>query len=77
MLAVGSVDCALRLCCKSWLPTHTAPRSTDLDHSSWRSFKSDKRNMDAMRNFVDGDLVESFLDLKPELMEQVCVASVH
>eukprot|EP00053_Salpingoeca_punica_P018619 m.183179 g.183179 ORF g.183179 m.183179 type:complete len:1098 (+) comp17470_c0_seq1:86-3379(+) len=35
-----------------------------LDHQHWRSFKSDRRqNNDGSRFFIDGDLIETFLDL--------------
>ena len=36
-----------------------------LDHATWRSFR-DERRSEACRNFIDGDLVEGFLDLSPE-----------
>merc|ERR1712065_51803 len=36
----------------------------------WRSFASDRKTAEA-RNFIDGDLLESFLDLKRDKMEQV------
>jgi len=39
-------------------------------HSNWRSF-SNERKQDEAKNFIDGDLVESFLDLSREKMEEV------
>ena len=40
-----------------------------LDHKEWRSFCSERRTVEA-RNFIDGDLIESFLDLKrPKMVE--------
>ena len=33
-----------------------------IDHSNWRSFSSDKKD-EACEGFIDGDLIESFLDL--------------
>ncbi|KAG2483888.1 hypothetical protein HYH03_017282 [Edaphochlamys debaryana] len=36
-----------------------------LDHEAWRSFANDRRSGEA-RGFVDGDLIESFLDLPQE-----------
>jgi DNA damage-binding protein 1 len=36
-----------------------------VDHAAWRSFR-DERRSEPGRNFIDGDLVESFLDLAPE-----------
>lgn len=40
------------------------------DHESWRRFK-DERRVEAASNFVDGDLVEAFLDLPPEKAREV------
>eukprot|EP01135_Chromosphaera_perkinsii_P006121 Nk52_evm1s407 gene=Nk52_evmTU1s407 len=40
-------------------------------HSAWRSFINDSRESES-RAYIDGDLVESFLDLKREKMEEVC-----
>ncbi|CAO3672742.1 unnamed protein product [Umbelopsis vinacea] len=40
------------------------------DHSQWRSFRSDRR-IAPHRGFIDGDLVESFLDLNRSQMQQV------
>lgn len=42
----------------------------DLKHGDWRAFKNDRRHADA-RNFVDGDLVESFMDLPDAKMKEV------
>ena len=39
-------------------------------HSEWRSFHNDRKTTDAT-NFVDGDLIETFLDLPREKMEEV------
>ena len=39
-------------------------------HDQWRSFSTDRKTQEA-RNFLDGDLIESFLDLKREKMEEV------
>eukprot|EP00899_Mesostigma_viride_P024186 jgi/Mesvir1/4952/Mv04573-RA.2 len=36
-----------------------------LSHAEWRSFHNDRKTTDA-HNFLDGDLIESFLDLKRE-----------
>ena len=36
----------------------------------WRSFSNDRRTVPS-RNFIDGDLVESFLDLQPPQMADV------
>lgn len=36
----------------------------------WRAFKNDKRVRNS-KGFIDGDLVESFLDLSPHKMREV------
>jgi DNA damage-binding protein 1 len=41
-----------------------------LDHAVWRSFSNDRMTSEC-RNFVDGDLIEQYLDLKQEEMHQV------
>lgn len=41
-----------------------------LSWAAWRSFSNERRTAEA-RNFIDGDLIESFLDLKPEQMAEV------
>ncbi|KAL0699191.1 hypothetical protein Bca4012_055313 [Brassica carinata] len=41
-----------------------------LSHEQWRSFKNEKRTADA-RSFLDGDLIESFLDLSRRKMEEI------
>lgn len=38
-----------------------------LSHEQWRSFNNEKKTSDA-KNFLDGDLIESFLDLSRERM---------
>jgi len=40
------------------------------EHSQWRAFKTDKKVQPA-KGFIDGDLVESFLDLSPGKMQEV------
>ncbi|OAY75001.1 DNA damage-binding protein 1a [Ananas comosus] len=44
-----------------------------LSHEQWRSFNNEKKTADA-RNFLDGDLIESFLDLSRSRMEEVSKA---
>ncbi|KAK1277911.1 DNA damage-binding protein 1 [Acorus gramineus] len=44
-----------------------------LSYDEWRSFYSKKRAY-RMKNFIDGDLIESFLDLPRNRMEEVSVA---
>jgi DNA damage-binding protein 1 len=44
-----------------------------LSHEQWRSFNNEKKTSDA-RNFLDGDLIESFLDLSRVKMEEVSKA---
>ncbi|KAG0461871.1 hypothetical protein HPP92_020347 [Vanilla planifolia] len=41
-----------------------------LSHEQWRSFNNEKKTVDA-RNFLDGDLIESFLDLSRGRMEEI------
>lgn len=41
-----------------------------LDHKAWRSFRDNTKKTEA-KNFIDGDLVESFLDLSKKDMEKV------
>lgn len=41
-----------------------------LSHEQWRSFYSEKKTVDS-RNFLDGDLIESFLDLGRSRMEEI------
>ena len=35
-----------------------------IQYDKWRDFESNKRN-ESYKNFIDGDLIESFLDLSP------------
>jgi len=39
-------------------------------HDQWRAFANERKVVDA-KNFIDGDLIESFLDLKRDKMEEV------
>ncbi|CAG0918721.1 unnamed protein product [Notodromas monacha] len=41
-----------------------------IDHVDWRSFHSDRRT-DVSQGFIDGDLIENFLDLDRASMERV------
>ncbi|XP_058071572.1 DNA damage-binding protein 1 isoform X2 [Magnolia sinica] len=41
-----------------------------LSHEQWRSFNNEKKTVDA-KNFLDGDLIESFLDLSRSRMEEI------
>jgi len=41
-----------------------------IEHSFWRSFSNERRKVSSY-NFIDGDLIESFLDLSREHMSQV------
>ncbi|XP_033123862.1 DNA damage-binding protein 1-like [Anneissia japonica] len=41
-----------------------------IDHSFWRAFNTDRKTEPA-NGFIDGDLIESFLDLSPDKMEEV------
>ncbi|KAF5934020.1 hypothetical protein HYC85_030191 [Camellia sinensis] len=44
-----------------------------LSHEQWRSFYNEKKTVDA-KNFLDGDLIESFLDLGRVRMEEISKA---
>lgn len=44
-----------------------------LNHEHWRSFNSEKKTVEA-KNFLDGDLIESFLDLGRIKMEEISKA---
>ncbi|XP_077229211.1 DNA damage-binding protein 1 [Tasmannia lanceolata] len=44
-----------------------------LSHEQWRSFNNEKKTADA-KNFLDGDLIESFLDLSRSRMEDISKA---
>ena len=39
-------------------------------HSEWRAFQNDRKTVEA-HNFVDGDLVEAFLELPADKMQLV------
>jgi len=41
-----------------------------LSHEQWRSFNNEKKTVDA-KNFLDGDLIESFLDLSRSPMDEI------
>lgn len=52
--------------------THTIKSVGKIDHSFWRSFHTDMKT-EPCEGFIDGDLVESFLDLSREKMQEtVC-----
>ena len=41
-----------------------------IEHSFWRSFATE-RKVEPSEGFIDGDLIESFLDLSTEKMREV------
>lgn len=41
------------------------------DHAEWRTFSSERVGSGQNRGFIDGDLIEQFLELKREDMERV------
>ena len=41
-----------------------------IDHAEWRSFFNDKKTEDC-EGFIDGDVIESFLDLDRVVMDEV------
>lgn len=44
-----------------------------LSHEQWRSFSNERKTVDS-RNFLDGDLIESFLDLNRNRMEEISLS---
>ena len=44
-------------------------------HAEWRAFHNEHTESEC-RSFVDGDLIEQFLDLKRESMERVAKVSL-
>lgn len=44
-----------------------------LSHEQWRSFNNEKKTADA-KNFLDGDLIETFLDLNRTRMDEISKA---
>lgn len=51
------------------------PSVGKIDHAAWRSFESDGRS-DVSSGFVDGDLIETYLDL-PKAMQQKLSEDLH
>jgi len=51
------------------------PSVGKIDHGTWRSFESDERS-DVSRGFVDGDLIETYLDL-PKTIQQDLIKDLH
>ena len=47
-----------------------------MSHDAWRSFQNEHRHRakNGAKGFVDGDLIESFLDLRPEKAREVAAA---
>jgi DNA damage-binding protein 1 len=45
----------------------------NLSHEQWRSFCNERKTVDA-HNFLDGDLIESFLDLSRSHMEDIAIS---
>jgi len=41
-----------------------------IEHSQWRRFSNDRKQV-PMAGFIDGDLIETFLDLKSDKMAEV------
>ena len=52
------------------------PAVGNLKHSTWRSFENEKKISDP-RYFIDGDHIESFLDLSPPDMSKVVAHMVE
>ncbi len=45
-----------------------------LNHSDWRAFRDQRVQGRPSSNFIDGDLVEQYLDLRQEQMQTVVAA---
>ena len=45
-----------------------------LNHSDWRSFRDQRVQGRPSSNFIDGDLVEQYLDLRQEQLQTVVSA---
>jgi DNA damage-binding protein 1 len=43
-----------------------------IEHAFWRSFNTEIKT-EPCEGFIDGDLVESFLDLSRDTMQKVCI----
>jgi DNA damage-binding protein 1 len=52
--------------------THVIKSVGKIDHSFWRSFNTDIKT-EPCEGFIDGDLVESFLDLSHSKMKEVAL----
>lgn len=55
--------------------THTIKSVGKIEHAAWRSFRTDQKT-EPCEGFIDGDLVESFLDLNREKMRE-CAAGMQ
>lgn len=55
--------------------SHTIKSVGKIEHSSWRSFKTDQK-VEPCEGFIDGDLIESFLDLSRDKMIE-CAAGLQ
>lgn len=52
--------------------THTIKAVGKIDHSYWRSYHTEMKT-EPCEGFIDGDLVESFLDLSRDKMQETVV----
>ncbi|KAG9298245.1 hypothetical protein G9A89_002733 [Geosiphon pyriformis] len=48
----------------------------DLNHERWRAFRNERRTEEA-RKYLDGDLIETYLDLSRKQMEQIAMETGH
>ena len=44
-------------------------------HAEWRAFHNEHTELDC-KNFVDGDLIEQFLDLKRDSMDRIATVRI-
>jgi DNA damage-binding protein 1 len=70
---VSTIDCnsALLEVLQERMRDVVKGRGVDLDHEQWRAWKND-RQIIASSGFIDGDLVERFLELDEGERERVC-----
>ena len=48
-----------------------------IDHNKWRAFYNEKRSLDHHDHFIDGDVIQRFTLLPPELQRTVVLGGAH
>lgn len=67
-IAAGSQDLLLRFQTRM---AEAVEMTGDIFFSQWRSFRNEERESDGPHRFVDGELLERFLDLGEEAQEEI------